>query len=210
MILLIGAPGSGKGTQADLLVENRGFQKLSTGEALRRQIKLGSPVGLEAKKYVDAGKLVPDDTILNVLKTEMESLDRDKILLDGYPRNLEQAKTLKSLGDSFPIEAVIHLDLDISIVIERMTGRRVCGQCGDTYHIKFSPSEKEGVCDKCGGEVVHRSDDTLDKIKVRLEIYESKTKPLIDYYKKEGKYHRVEALGSVDDISGKVLTVLKS
>lgn len=209
MILLIGAPGAGKGTQADLLTKKYGYQTLSTGNALRAQIKAGSEVGLEAKKYMDEGELVPDSTILDVLKAELSDLDKDKVLLDGYPRNLEQAKTLKEMGDQFKIDKVIHLDLSEDVVIERMTGRRVCEDCGANYHIVFGPPKTEGVCDACGGKVVHRSDDHLDKIQVRLGVYKSKTKPLVEYYQQEGKYYRVEAVGSPSEINDRLLAVLE-
>lgn len=191
IVLLAGAPGAGKGTQADLLASRDGFRKISTGDALRRQIKLGSPVGMKAKAFMDAGQLVPDETLLGVLKAELGDNPQEKILLDGYPRNIAQAETLAGLTGQ-TVKAAIHLDVPQSVLIDRLSGRRTCEKCGATYHARTKPTKQAGVCDVCGGSVVQRSDDTEEKVKVRLEVYEQQTRPVLKYYEKAGVYRHIE------------------
>ena len=200
IVVLTGAPGAGKGTQADLLVERDGFHKLSTGDALRRQIKLGTEVGKKAGAVMAEGRLVSDEILLDILKAELGSLGEGKVLLDGYPRNLAQAKTLETLSDEYPISGAIHLDVKSSALMSRLCGRRVCGDCGASFHLEFGPPKLEGVCDKCGGVLTQRPDDNEEKVKVRLNVYESDTKPILDFYKDKGLYHRVEGLGNTEEV----------
>lgn len=208
MIILLGAPGAGKGTQADLLVDKFGYVKLSIGDALRRQIKLGSEVGKEAESLVSQGKLVDDDTILKVLKAELSATDPSKVLLDGYPRNINQAKTLKTMTADYPLEMVIHFDLDPKEIVDRITGRRSCANCGSSFHIKFNPPKKEDICDRCGAGLSQRPDDTEEKVKVRLGVYDEQTKPVVDFYNKEGLYNRIDAGQPVEQVHWQVLTAL--
>lgn len=204
IVLLTGAPGAGKGTQAELLAERDGFRKISTGDALRRQIRLGTPVGLKAKSYMDEGRLVPDDVLFDVLKAELGNDKNERILLDGYPRNISQAKTLKSMADVHPVKGAIHLDVDREALIARISGRRVCGQCGATFHAETNPPKKPGVCDKCGGTVSQRKDDEEAKVRVRLEVYDNETKPILDFYKKEGLYHCINGNGDTEQVYSSV------
>lgn len=200
IVLLTGAPGAGKGTQAELLAERDGFRKISTGDALRRQIRLATPVGLKAKSFMDEGRLVPDEVLFDVLKAELGNNLNERILLDGYPRNISQAKTLKSMADIHPVKGAIHLDVDREALIARISGRRVCGQCGATFHAETNPPKMAGICDKCGGAVAQRKDDEESKVRVRLEVYDSETKPILDFYKNEGLYHRIDGNGDTENV----------
>lgn len=208
MIILLGAPGAGKGTQADLLVDKFGYVKLSIGDALRRQIKLGSEVGKEVEALVNTGKLVDDDTILKVLKAELSANDPSKVLLDGYPRNINQATTLAAMTQDYPLEMVIHFDLDTSEIVDRITGRRSCGNCGASFHVKFNPPKKTDICDRCGSGLSQRADDTEEKVKIRLGVYEEQTKPVVEYYRKQGLYHRIDASQPVDQVHWQVLSAV--
>lgn len=202
IVLLAGAPGAGKGTQADLLAERAGFRKISTGDALRRQTKLGTEIGKKAKSFMESGRLVPDDVLFEVLKAELGTDPQEKILLDGYPRNISQAQTLETMESIHPVRAAIHLDVDREDLIARLSGRRVCSDCGATYHVATSPSRVAGVCDKCGGRVTQRADDEEGKVRVRLEVYETETKPILDFYKKKGLYRRIDGNGTTEEVYG--------
>lgn len=208
MIILLGAPGAGKGTQADLLVDKFGYVKLSIGDALRRQIKLGSEVGKEVEALVNTGKLVDDDTILKVLKAELSATDPGKALLDGYPRNINQAKTLATMTKDYPLEMVIHFDLDTGEIVDRITGRRSCSNCGASFHVKFNPPKKADICDRCGAGLSQRADDTEEKVKVRLGVYEDQTKPVVEFYRKQGLYNRIDAGQPVEQVHWQVLSAL--
>lgn len=185
IVVLTGAPGAGKGTQADLLVSERNFKKISTGDALRNQVKIGSEIGKKANEFMSKGLLVPDDILLGILKAEVAATSNSKILLDGYPRNLAQAETLKSLQKEFPVRAVIHLDVQETELVRRLSGRRVCSECGTSYHVDSNPTKVAHICDKCGGKVTQRADDQEEKVKVRLNVFNSETKPILDFYRKE-------------------------
>ena len=200
ILVLTGAPGAGKGTQAELLVERMGFRTLSTGDALRRQIKLGSEVGKLAEAVMADGKLVPNEILLDILKAELGDVSEGSVLLDGYPRNLAQAETLKTLSSQYPVGAVLHLDVDEDILTGRLCGRRVCGSCGSSFHMEFNPPAVEGECDKCQGQLQQRPDDVEEKVKVRLGVYSSETKPILDFYRNEGIYMRVNGNGSTEDV----------
>lgn len=200
IVVLTGAPGAGKGTQADLLALRDGFKKISTGDALRTHIKSGTPIGLKARAFMDEGKLVPDEVLLEILKSEFESAKGQRILLDGYPRNRAQAEFLAhSVGQS-GISACVHLDVEPSLLIGRISGRRTCSSCGASYHVLYSPSKVAGICDRCGAETIQRPDDDEAKVRVRLEVYEKDTKPILDFYKASGLYRRVEGTGSTEDV----------
>lgn len=208
IVLLAGAPGAGKGTQADLLAERAGFRKISTGDALRRQTKLGTDIGKKAKSFMESGRLVPDDVLFDVLKAELGMDPQEKILLDGYPRNISQAETLETMDAIHPVRAAIHLDVSREDLISRLSGRRVCSDCGATYHVATSPSRVSGKCDKCGGTVSQRADDEEGKVRVRLEVYETETKPILDFYKKKGLYRRIDGNGTTESVYSDLIEAL--
>lgn len=200
IVVLTGAPGAGKGTQADLLVERRGFRKVSTGDALRRHIGLKSEVGKKAEMFISEGRLVPDDVLFDVLKAELGSKSNEMILLDGYPRNVAQAETLAKLASTHPVAATIHLDVRRSELLERLSGRRVCSSCGKSFHVSLNPPKKTGICDSCGGGLTQRVDDLPEKVAVRLDVYEKETSPIIAYYKEKGLYTKVDGERAQDEV----------
>jgi adenylate kinase len=200
ILVLTGAPGAGKGTQADLIAERMGFRKISTGDALRNQIKLGTPIGKQAAEFMNHGRLVPDDTLFGVLKQELGQNTKEKILLDGYPRNVEQAKALDTLAEVHPVKGAVQLDVPKEDIVGRISGRRVCGTCGATFHIHASPPKKEDVCDKCQAALICRPDDQPDKVLVRLQVYDQSTRPVLDYYKAKGLCWAVNGVGETEAI----------
>ena len=203
--ILTGPPGAGKGTQADLLVSKLGFEKLSTGDALRSQIKLQTKIGKEAESFMSAGKLVPDEVLLEVLKAELGKVKGKRVLLDGYPRNMAQVKTLETLKEEFPISDVVAIEVPTEELLVRICGRQVCGECGASYHKEFAPANGDGSCKMCGGQVVQRPDDSEEKARVRLEVYENQTKPILDYYKERGIAQTVDGCGDKDGIYQKIV-----
>jgi adenylate kinase len=207
--LLIGPPGAGKGTQADLLVEKCGFRKLSTGDVLRKHIRNKTKIGLLAADVMASGGLVSDDILFQVLKEELRGSENEKVLLDGYPRNLHQAATLESL-DSMTVGCVVHIDVDRKELIGRLSGRRTCSACGSSYHVTANKPLHEGRCDKCGGELVQRPDDLEDKVAVRLDVYDSMTRPVLDYYRERGLYRRVDGSGSPASVYTRLEAVLST
>ncbi len=206
--VLFGAPGAGKGTQADLLADRLGYKKISTGDALRKHIRSGTEVGLKARSYMDEGKLVPDDVLLEVLGSELLSSGNANVLLDGYPRNTAQAEALGALVKSKGIRYCIHLDVNSNVLVDRISGRRTCSSCGSTYHITYNPSKVFGVCDRCGGDTVQRPDDSEDKVKVRLAVYEQQTKPVLEFYKNAGLYRRVDGTGTTQEVFERICATL--
>ena len=210
IIILTGAPGAGKGTQADLVSQRQGFKKISTGDALRKHIKLGTEVGSRAKAYMAEGKLVPDEVLLGVLHSELEAAGKMTVLLDGYPRNVAQAKALSDIVGRDQIAGAIHLDVNLNVLVDRISGRRTCSNCAATFHISASPFKEGGRCDRCSGELVQRPDDTEDKVKVRLAVYEEETRPVLDFYRNLGLYHRVDGNGSTEDVYNALASKLHS
>ena len=184
-IILLGAPGAGKGTQAEIISKKLGIPTISTGNILRAAVKAGTPIGLEAKSYMDAGKLVPDEVIIGIIQERLAQSDcANGFILDGVPRTIAQAEALDAHGIHF--DAVLSLEIADSVIEARMTGRRTCHTCGATYHIVAAPPQQEGVCDKCGGELEQRKDDQPETVKHRLEVYHNETEPLKDYYQAHG------------------------
>jgi adenylate kinase len=210
IVILTGAPGAGKGTQADLLAQREGFKKISTGDALRKHIKEGTEIGNKAKSIMAEGKLVPDDVLLGILQSELEAASGFPILLDGYPRNVAQARALQELVGKDGIRGAVHLEVDPNALVQRISGRRTCGGCGASYHVTANPPKAEKICDRCGSELVQRPDDTEEKVKVRLGVYESETRPVLEFYKNLGLYHRVDGNGNTESVYKALAAQLRS
>ena len=184
-LILLGAPGAGKGTQAEILSEKLGIPTISTGNILRAAIQAGTPTGLEAKGYMDAGRLVPDSVIIGIVTDRLAQPDcAEGFVLDGVPRTLSQAEELDKNGVTF--DRVLSIEISDQEIEERMAGRWVCGKCGAPYHVKAKPPKTEGVCDLCGGALIHRDDDKPETVRRRLKVYHQETEPLKEYYKGKG------------------------
>ena len=212
-IVLIGAPGGGKGTQAKLLVDKYNIPQISTGDLLRAAVKAGSPLGRKAKQAMDNGQLVSDDIVLGMIKERLAENDaQNGFILDGFPRNIPQAEALDNLLDEVdkPLQAALLIDVEFNILMQRLTGRRTCGSCGQMFNIHTSPPRIEGRCDKCGGSLEHRADDNEETIGNRLGVYEAETAPLVDYFRKQGKLRTVRGVGEVDSIFAAIQRVLES
>ena len=180
-LILLGPPGAGKGTQAEILNKKLGIPTISTGNILRAAVKNGTPVGLKAKEYMDAGKLVPDEVIIGVISERLAEADcQNGFILDGVPRTIPQAEALEKAGISF--DAVVSIEISDEEIVERMAGRRVCTACGAPYHVKNMPPKVEGVCDACGGKLAARADDKPEVVRDRLQVYHKETAPLKDFY----------------------------
>ncbi len=210
-LILLGPPGAGKGTQAKRLVDKFGIPQISTGDMLRAALKAGTELGLTAKKYMDAGQLVPDEVVIGLIEERVAKDDCKKgFMLDGFPRTVGQADALKGVLSKLglTIDHVISIEVPNEELVERLTGRRTCRACGAGFHVLFDPPKKEGVCDKCGGELYQRDDDKEETIRNRLKVYESQTEPLIAYYKKAGTLRPIAGQGSIDDIFARIEAVL--
>lgn len=211
-IVLLGAPGSGKGTQAQKLVSGHGIPQVSTGDLLRAELKSGSALGLRAKADMDAGRLVSDELVLEIIKRRLEKDDaRDGFILDGFPRNSSQAEDLARLLDDIgkPLDAVLLLDVDLEILSKRLTGRRTCSVTGEVLNIYFSPQKDLDACVAAGGELIQRDDDNEETIASRLNVYEDQTRPLIEFYGAAGLLRVVEAMGTVVEVSERVDQALR-
>ena len=211
-ILLMGPPGAGKGTQAAELVKEFAIPHISTGDMFRAAMKEGTEMGRKAKAYIDAGNLVPDSVTVGIVRDRLAQDDCKKgFILDGFPRTVEQADALdgimKELGLS--LKRVLNINVPAADLVERAVGRRICKKCGATYHVKFNPSQKEDVCDECGGELFQRADDTAETMTNRLSVYEASTKPLIDYYQKAGIYTEVDGRQAIDKVTKDLVEALK-
>jgi adenylate kinase len=194
-LILLGAPGAGKGTQAGRIVADYGIPHISTGDILRRAVANGTQMGLEAKKYMDAGELVPDSVVIGIVKDRLQEPDTAKgFLMDGFPRTIPQAEALDKALDWLDraVTKVIVLLVDEELILKRLTGRRVCRSCQAPFHVSFNKPEKEGECDACGGELYQRDDDTEATVLNRLEVYRKQTEPLVDYYDRAGVVVRVD------------------
>ena len=210
-IVLIGAPGGGKGTQAKLLVEKYRIPQISTGDLLREAVAAGTPLGMRAKAAMEAGQLVSDDIVLGMIRERLSKVDAQRgFILDGFPRNIPQAesldKLLEEMGKSLQVSLLI--DVDFNILMQRLTGRRTCSQCGAIFNVHTSPPRMEGRCDKCGGELTQRADDNEETVGQRLKVYEAQTAPLIEYYRRQGILRTVQGVGEIDDIFSAIQRVL--
>jgi adenylate kinase len=202
-IVLLGAPGSGKGTQAKLLAEKFTIPQISTGDLLRAAVAAGSPLGLQAKASMDAGQLVSDTIVLGMIEERLAKPDTQKgFILDGFPRNIPQAEALDVLLEKLhkPLDSGLLIDVDFEILLQRLTGRRTCESCGQMYNIYTSPSRLDERCDKCGGNLRHRADDNEETIGNRLRVYEAQTAPVVAYYRNQGKLRAVQGIGEIPDI----------
>lgn len=211
-LILLGPPGAGKGTQSVVLAKKYDLPHISTGDILRESVKSGQPLGLKAKEYMDKGALVPDEIVTGIVVERLKDPDAKKgFILDGFPRTIAQAEDLsfelKNMGAE--IDAVLYFETSTDVSIERLTGRRVCKSCGFNYHIKNIPPKKEGICDRCGGQLFHRVDDSEETVRKRLKVYEDQTKPLIDYYSKQGILKKVSGNMGVDELFGVLSKLFK-
>lgn len=206
-LILLGAPGAGKGTQADIIKQKLGIPTISTGNILRAAVKNGTPTGLKAKAFMDAGQLVPDEVIIGVITERLQESDcANGYILDGVPRTIAQAEALEQAGIRF--DAVVALEVPDQRIVDRMGGRRVCEHCGASYHIVHIPPKSEGVCDACGGALVQRKDDRPETVLDRLAVYHKETEPLKDFYEARGVLKIVDDLPTVEDTTQAIMKVL--
>ena len=206
-LILLGAPGAGKGTQADILCKELDIPTISTGNILRAAIKNGTPTGMKAKAFMDEGKLVPDDVIIGIITERVAEEDcKNGYILDGVPRTIAQAESLEKAGIVF--DDVISIEISDEVIMERMSGRRVCEHCGASYHLVAVPPKQEGICDKCGGKLIQRHDDEPETVKHRLEVYHQETEPLKEFYAKRGLLKSVENQPTVAETSEAILRAL--
>lgn len=211
-ILLMGPPGAGKGTQAELLTKKYNIAHIATGDMFRAAVKVGTPMGLEAKKYMDEGQLVPDDVTIGIVKDRLSESDAQKgFILDGFPRTTAQAVALDvALRDlNIKLDSVINIEVPIDELVRRISGRLICRKCGRSYHKDSKKPQKEGVCDVCQGELYQRDDDKAETVKERLDVYTTQTKPLIDYYKNNGSYVAIDGSQSMNKVFEDIVKTLE-
>lgn len=211
-LLLVGAPGSGKGTHAQRLTKDYNIPQISTGDILREHVKLGTELGQNAKRYMDQGELVPDDVILGMIDARLDDADcQNGFILDGFPRTIPQAEGLGNLLRSRhqSLDHVIEINVSFSALVERLTNRRICEKCGAVYNLLIKPPAKTGVCDLCGGKVIQRDDDNEETIERRFRVYQEQTAPLIDFYKKAGLLTTISGEGLTNEIYQRILNVIK-
>lgn len=207
-LILLGAPGAGKGTQAEKICEKLSIPAISTGNIIREALKNGTQMGLKAKSFIDAGQLVPDEVVIGIIKDRLAQNDcANGFILDGFPRTIPQAEALDEMG--VEIDKVIDIEVPDEKITERMSGRRVCKECGASYHLLYKKPEKEGVCNLCGGELVQRKDDHPDTVLDRLKVYHEQTEPLKDFYAKKGKLRIVEGQEKVEDTTAATFRALE-
>ncbi|MEU4379671.1 adenylate kinase [Micromonospora echinofusca] len=212
-LVLVGPPGAGKGTQAEFIAAHLSVPKISTGDIFRSNVSQGTPLGVEAKRYMDAGELVPDEVTINMVRERLAEPDASEgFLLDGFPRTTPQAaaldKLLADLGTA--LDLVLELVVDDDEVIRRLSGRRTCRGCGKIWHVEFDATSREGICDRCGAELFQRDDDKPETIATRLREYADKTAPLVDYYGAQGKLVGIDATGPVEDVTVRAIDALRS
>ena len=206
-LILLGAPGAGKGTQAEILCRKLGIPSISTGNILRAAIKDGTPTGLKAKSYMDAGQLVPDEVIIGIVGERLQQADCAKgCILDGVPRTIAQAEAIEKAG--IKIDAVVAIEISEEQILRRMSGRRVCEACGSSYNTEAVPPKVEGICDNCGGKLIQREDDTPETVKARLAVYHKETEPLVDFYNQRGLLKSVEVADNKEATNAKILAAL--
>lgn len=206
-LILLGAPGAGKGTQAEIISEKYNIPTISTGNIIRAALKEGTEMGIRAKAYTERGELVPDEVVIGIIKERLALDDcKEGFILDGFPRTIPQAQALDNMG--IAVDAALSIEVADSEIVKRMSGRRVCASCGASYHTEFKKPEREGICNLCGGELVIRKDDEAETVKNRLKVYHDQTEPLKSYYKAQGKLLEVEGQDKVSDTTALVLGAL--
>lgn len=212
-LILLGPPGAGKGTQAKMLTEHFSIPQISTGDILRAAVKAGTAMGLKAKEYMDAGGLVPDEVVVGIVRDRLQEADcGNGFILDGFPRTVPQADALQvSLSEMHKeLDRVISLDVDAEALVERLTGRRTCRECGRGYHITFDPPREKGKCDACGGTLFQRDDDQEETIRKRLQVYADQTSPLINYYRDAGVLLELDGMQPIPQVQEKMLSLLQA
>jgi adenylate kinase len=210
-LVLVGPPGAGKGTQAEFIAEHFDIPKISTGDIFRSNVSGGTDLGKLAKKFMDAGDLVPDEVTNAMVRDRLAQPDaKDGFLLDGFPRNVAQADELNRILDELgaPLSAVLDLDVDPDEVVKRLSGRRTCKKCGHVWHLEFDPPSVADVCDRCGGQLFQRDDDQPETVRHRLEVYHEQTEPLVDFYRDAGQLTAIDALGAVEDVTERAIAAL--
>lgn len=207
--ILLGAPGAGKGTQAEVICNRYNIPAISTGNIIREALKTGTEMGLKAKSYMESGALVPDEVVIGIIKERIVKDDcKDGFILDGFPRTIPQAEALDKMG--IVIDKVIDIEVPDEKIINRMSGRRVCEKCGASYHLEYKKPKVEGICDACSGTLIQRKDDHPDTVKSRLDVYHSETEPLKDYYEKQGKLTVVEGQEEIEDTTRLLIEALEA
>ena len=207
-LILLGAPGAGKGTQAEVICSKLSIPAISTGNIIREALSKGTEMGIKAKSYIDAGRLVPDDVVIGIIKERLAKDDcKNGFILDGFPRTIPQAEALDAMG--VVIDRVIDIEVSDEAIVNRLSGRRVCASCGASYHLEYKKTAKEGVCDSCGGELIQRKDDHPDTVLDRLRVYHEQTEPLKDYYSKAGLLRVVEGQEEVAQTTALTLKALE-
>jgi adenylate kinase len=212
-LILLGPPGAGKGTQAKMLTEKFAIPQISTGDILRAAVKDGTPMGLKAKEYMDSGGLVPDEVVVGIVRDRLQEADcNNGFVLDGFPRTVAQADALQSSLQHMDkeLDKVISLNVDAEALVERLTGRRTCRDCGRGYHVTFDPTREEGVCDACGGTLFQRDDDQEETIRKRLQVYAEQTSPLINYYRDTGLLMELDGMQPITQVQEKMLSLLQA
>jgi adenylate kinase len=211
-LVFFGAPGVGKGTQAQRLAAQEKIPQVSTGEILRESVKRGTPLGLKAKGYMDSGKLVPDEVVIGLVRQKLTSPECARgYILDGFPRTVAQAEALDRMFTETGtpgLDHVVSFEVPNETIVRRLSGRRSCSTCQTVYHNEYDPPTREGVCDKCGGALVQRADDKPETVVARLKVFDQQTRPLVEYYQKQGLLRRVAATGSIDQVYNQLLTVV--
>lgn len=212
-LVLMGLPGAGKGTQAEKIVEKYGIPHISTGDMFRAAIKESTELGLQAKSFMDQGNLVPDEVTIGIVRERLSKEDcAEGFLLDGFPRTVAQAEALENILSDLnkKIDYVINIDVDQEFLMERLTGRRICKSCGSTYHMVFNPPAKDGVCDRCGGELYQRADDNAETVQNRLEVNQKQTKPLLDFYEGKGYLRNINGQQDIRKVFDDLDQLLRS
>ena len=208
-IILLGAPGAGKGTQAEVICNRYNIPAISTGNIIREALKTGTEMGLKARSYMESGALVPDEVVIGIIKERIVKDDcKDGFILDGFPRTIPQAEALDKMG--IVIDKVIDIEVPDEKIINRMSGRRVCEKCGASYHLEYKKPKVEGICDACSGTLIQRKDDHPDTVKSRLDVYHSETEPLKDYYEKQGKLTVVEGQEEIEATTRLLIEALEA
>jgi len=211
-MIFLGLPGAGKGTQAKKVSSKYNIPHIATGDIFRNAIKNETPLGKKAKSFIDQGELVPDEVTIGIVRNRLKEDDcKDGFILDGFPRTINQAEALKDIMEELntKLDLALFIKVPEKELIKRLSGRRVCEDCGATYHVEFNPPEKEGICDKCGGNLIQRSDDTEDTVKNRIEVNKEKTEKLIEFYDNEGILQTIESSGGIEEVFKKVTSVVE-